>query len=80
MPHQLSYHFHFSGSTFKLMKIETRLLARDFLSIMFILMFIDSIHHLYTEEEEVQMMEKVFHFVDSSQIHQVLLEKRINTY
>ena len=47
---------------------------------MFILMCIDSIHHLYTEEEEDQTMEKVFHFVDLNQMHLVLRVKPINTY
>ena len=67
---------------FKLMKIETRLLGKVFSSTMFILMFTDSTHLLYTEEEEDLTMEKELRYVDSSQIqmHQVLRVRHINIY
>ena len=61
------------------MKIETPQSARDSLSTMFISMFIDFIHHLFMEEEEVQMMVKELLCADSSQRTLLVTEKLINT-
>ena len=58
---------------------ETQPLVKVSSSIMCILMFIGFTHHLFTAEEEVQMMAKELPFVDSNQKMQ-WPEKHTNIY